>query len=733
MADMLGTKDQDTVSGTMQGDYISTGAGDDQAWGNGGDDRMLGGSGDDQLYGDSAASPEVPLLQIVEDHPVTVTFDYEGAGFKNTFGVYKVDSETGVIKDVSIVWENASLQGSGGDLIGGVSQKAIDVQAGDQLGFFLMANGYNRNDFDGLGEGQFEFRNADGSVATLASDSPSLYHIAADGTTTLMQSNIYHSAGYGENVGLNPDDMLHTVGVGATDDGKVTLGFEDLYNGGDKDFDDAVFTVDIGTANVRALNAHFHTRLQEAAAEARDVLRADGEGAGSDTIMGGKGADYIDGMEGNDLLAGGGVGKEWQKIDGKWVYVGLQANEGHGKGNGNGGPVDNSDDVIIGGEGEDVLIGGGGDDVMDGSTGDDILNGGRGNDAMLGGAGNDTLNGDDGKDEIGGGDGNDVLNGGKDDDQLFGEAGDDILNGGHGKDYLAGGDGADELSGGDGKDELLGEAGNDKLNGGDGDDLLMGGAGDDVLNGNDGHDEMAGGDGDDIMSGDVGHDTMAGEAGNDRLYAGDGNDVVTGGAGDDQIHGDAGNDMLSGDDGDDVIYAGDGNDTVSGGDGNDILYGREGNDAMTGDAGDDKLYAGDGNDAASGGEGNDELQGYDGKDVLSGDAGNDKIVGGADRDVIDGGAGNDHLWGGNWRADQAADVFVFSKGSGTDWIHDFELDHDMIDLKAFESDWESVKNNMNNRYGSLFIDLAAIGGEAGDGLYLKGMDVEKMSEDSFII
>ncbi|MEO0455754.1 MAG: hypothetical protein AAF152_04120, partial [Cyanobacteria bacterium P01_A01_bin.114] len=42
-------------------------------------------------------------------------FLHEGAGYKNTLGVYRVDPDTGQIHDVQIAWDNVSAVGSGGE------------------------------------------------------------------------------------------------------------------------------------------------------------------------------------------------------------------------------------------------------------------------------------------------------------------------------------------------------------------------------------------------------------------------------------------------------------------------------------------------------------------------------------------------------------------------------------------------------------------------------------------
>lgn len=112
------------------------------------------------------------------------------------------------------------------------------------------------------------------------------------------------------------------------------------------------------------------------------------------------------------------------------------------------------------------------------------------NNQIIGLNGNDHLRGGHGDDNIDGGAGRDHLRGRDGDDNLIGGAGNDILNGGHGD---------DQLNGGDGRDYLRGGTGNDVLAGGIGGDVLRGGAGDDVLEGGAGRDHVWGGAGNDLF------------------------------------------------------------------------------------------------------------------------------------------------------------------------------------------------------------------------------------------
>ena len=63
---------------------------------------------------------------------------------------------------------------------------------------------------------------------------------------------------------------------------------------------------------------------------------------------------------------------------------------------------------------------------------------------------------------------------------------------------------------------------------------------------------------------------------------------------------------------------------------------------------------------------------------LYGEEGADQLIGEYGDDVLDGGTGNDTLKGG-----AGADKFVFYKGSGSDWIIDFQDDIDSIAFSGF--------------------------------------------------
>ena len=687
---ILGTSQDDVIDGTFLSDVIGASAGDDIAMGRNGADEVWGGRGDDYLYGNNghdklygSGGPtivNVSAIPIAGDGPVSVIFEGETAGYRNSFGYYKVDAETGAIYDVAIIWENASLRGSGGALIGGQTERQLDVSAGDQIGFFIVSNGYSYNNFNALADGAYEFRDADGAQATINSDDPQLFHVASngDGAETRINYHQYHTAAHGETLQLNPDGILHTTGVLKTDAGTLTLGFEDLYNGGDRDFDDSVFTVVLGQSNARFLNAHY--RSERGLPDLYDATEGDTPiavpdysdndhlwgGAGSDELWGHRGDDRLYGDNGNDELHGG-TGEDW-------LEGGSGADTLYG----------NSDnDHLFGGNGDDFLSGSSGDDHLDGGGGDDALYGGAGDDEMLGGLDNDQLEGGGGDDALSGGNGADTLLGGSGDDTLLGGAGADRLEGNSGDDQLEGGSNHDVLLGGSGADTLLGGSGDDDLQGGSGDDLLNGGSGGDVINGGAGVDTV------DYSSWEqrVRVDLRVGEA------VGDGTDTLVS----------VENFLMTN-------Y----NDKVIGSHADNEISGLDGNDHLNGYFGDDRLLGGDGADTLLGARGN---------DVLSGGLGADLLRGGSGEDRLEGGAGADELWGGRLNvADGARDVFVFADGCGADYVADFEIG---VDALSFTGSLVLTENlafaALDDSADGAVLDLSFFGGDLGDSVLFAGL------------
>ncbi len=246
------------------------------------------------------------------------------------------------------------------------------------------------------------------------------------------------------------------------------------------------------------------------------------------------------GLDGDDTISGGDIGKE----------------------------------TFYGGAGSDVIMGAGGNDILYGEAGNDTLYGDAGNDILVGGAGNDWL-----EDYIG----NDIyqFSSGFGIDRIVDYAGVDTI-------AFQQGISVDSISISHANDlmrivvtpnvnevqfDLASYAGSvpdiEKITFLDGLSLnlltfrswVWGATSAQTTTGTASADAILARGGNDIVYGNAGNDTLHGGAGNDTVYGGDGNDIVHGGIGADVLYGDAGNDTLFGDDGADKLYGGLGADT----------------------------------------------------------------------------------------------------------------------------------------------------------------------------
>lgn len=157
------------------------------------------------------------LLQNASD--IRVTFLGEGAGYQNTLGFNPTGTGIGS-GNPQLIFPNASSSVSTYDpsqtasrtpsapLLPGDFVDLGHFNAGTLLDFFLIANG------------------------------------AAGGR------NVFST-----NAGANPDHINHVVAFAVPGTSYLILGFEDLLGGGDRDFNDVLFAVDIGAANVARLTA----------------------------------------------------------------------------------------------------------------------------------------------------------------------------------------------------------------------------------------------------------------------------------------------------------------------------------------------------------------------------------------------------------------------------------------------------------------------------------------------
>ena len=461
-------------------DKLNGGAGNDRIHGGGGDDTLAGEAGDDIVFGSASVGGTVDLNKLVIHEDVTgkVTFLGETAGYKNTLGFYKIASD-GSVYDVEVLFANASAKGSGGNLVAGSSSVDVDLKGGDRVGFFVVPNGFSQKGVDTLladTKGSFKFVGADGKAGNVtAGGELKLVHVSDKGVSTVITSqygnSIFHSFG-GAEAGLNGDTFKHATGEVKVIDGSVEIGFEDLWNGGDKDYDDSIFRFDIGQTNAALL-----------AKEATKPATA----TDNDTITGGLGNDKLFGLAGDDVVSGG-----------------------------------QGDDQVWGNSGNDVLRGGAGDDKVSGGVGNDSIFGGDGDDVLSGESGDDDIRGGAGKDILSGNSGNDTLSGGAGDDEVGGGSGDDTLNDGLGNDNYDGGSGFDTLDFSNAKAGITIDVSKSSATGQGNDtfksvESVVGSAFADTYKGSKNNDVFVGGDGDDVIRGLGGADTLTGGAGKDTF------------------------------------------------------------------------------------------------------------------------------------------------------------------------------------------------------------------------
>ena len=127
-----------------------------------------------------------------------------------------------------------------------------------------------------------------------------------------------------------------------------------------------------------------------------------------------------------------------------------------------------------------------------------------------------------------------------------------------------------------------------------------------------------------------------------------------------------------------------------------------------------------------GGTGDDFLVGTNGDDVIWGMGHNDVLSGGAGDDHLIDGRGNDILFGGS-----GADVFVFTPDGKSDFIEDFEVGIDRIDLSGWDHLYHIADITIETRIGGAVIfvgeDIIRISAEDNTAI-----DSTLFTQDTFI-
>lgn len=576
---------------------------------------------------------DLSILPISYNYNGTITFNDETAGYRNTLGMYTV-AEDGTIENVQIIFANSSALYSGGDLIRDVSKMDYSFEAGTKIGFFLLpnSNGYSTASLLTDPNGTYIFRNNSGEMASIDDTGKlPLIHVAADGTETIIKT-ASGNLSWHSNPTMNADGVDHTFYELNVEGNKLTFSmrFEDLWAGGDKDYMDVVFTLDVGPANAVALTNEFAsadipltlsdvamvtskgflevnpledfagwtiTGINGQAATAGAVITlSDGSTltVGEDNSLRIDGAAHTsnvnqlvtlqitDGRTVSDVFLPVTV----SPVDGTDGDDQIHTNTGfiktadgsvaHGFIDADGNMVDGTDG------GDEVIMGYGGNDKIFTGTGDDVIYGGTGNDHIRAHGGDDVLYGEEGDDFLGGEEGNDTMYGGSGDDFYFVDSTGDVT-------VELADEGYDKVRSSvdwtlSDHFEML-ELREDAIFGG-GNDISN------TIHGNENNNRLLGVGGNDTLLGGEGDDTLDGGQDNDRLEGGAGDDLIIGGDGTDRLKGEEGNDEIWGGEGNDVIYGSDGDDILIGGEGNDALLGEGGADTFVfyDDGGKDRVY-----------------------------------------------------------------------------------------------------------------------------------------------
>ncbi len=222
-------------------------------------------------------------LEIEGNVEGTVDFVSEGAGYKNTLGFYTVDAN-GNLSTASVIIENINQSSS-------TENFTFDAEAGETLGFFIVADGYSVNnkynnvDFDN-GDLNFvyKFGTGEARAANITDDGNDVSLVFTNNDTnaqTVLRGPTYHTTERGEPNFLNADGTNRVIS-GLADEGNpnvLRIGFEDLPELGDEDYNDVIFDI---------------TLQSDCVVDEFDYTLTDGDGDTSDAILKMTGKDLTD-------------------------------------------------------------------------------------------------------------------------------------------------------------------------------------------------------------------------------------------------------------------------------------------------------------------------------------------------------------------------------------------------------------------------------------------------------
>lgn len=327
-----------TAYGGNGHDIIWSSAGNDWLSGAAGNDWLYGGDGDDTLYGGPNGS--VPGTQIYTQyshsffasilypvvsegqavapadpahgiHPddmsvsyatsVKMTFVGTDAGYRNSLGFYRVN-EAGDITDVHMAFVNARATTAGSSYT-----LELDGQTGSDFGLFIIADGYSVNsgysgiDFNtGTLAFYYNYGQGDERLAQITDTASNITLVWSDGANVhVINGPAYHTTPRTGDNDINPDDAQHVIsGLVDPDNSSVLrVGFEDLPNLGDADYNDV--TMDVSVEDRTIATPAFDDNDYLVGGAGNDTIYG---GIGNDILAGGTGADHLYGEEGADIF-----------------------------------------------------------------------------------------------------------------------------------------------------------------------------------------------------------------------------------------------------------------------------------------------------------------------------------------------------------------------------------------------------------------------------------------------
>ncbi|WP_181702018.1 cadherin domain-containing protein [Chthonobacter albigriseus] len=486
---VVGSLHGDTISGGSGDNLLDGYAGNDVLDGRGGNDTLLGGTADDTLTGgagddsiDGGAHTDTAVFSgswadyTITESGGTYTLVHKNGGADGTDTVNNVENFQFADRTVAAAsLLNAAptdIAASGGSVAENAAAGTVvatlsttDANAGDS--FTYAITGGDSVKYEIVGN---EIRVKAGATLDYETD-------ATDSVT--IEVTDANGATYSEVVAITISDVAEAIVLTAGNDSFTDAGTTELsVDGGDGD--DTI----IGSAG-------------------SDTLYG---GAGNDSIVGGEGNEVLVGGSGNDTLNGGGW---WDTVDYSGDNTAVSVNLSTGVASGAAIGTDSllSIEHVVSGSGNDTLTGSSGDDQFDDTGGNNLVDGKGGNDAFYLGSGNDTILAGSGNEVIFGGGGTDTVS---------------YVNAASGVTYDLGA-GGNQATGGSGTDQMNSI---ENLIGSEYADTFTGNAGNNVIDGGAGNDALAGGGGSDTLTGGEGNDTLTGGSGSDSIVGGNGTDTV---------------------------------------------------------------------------------------------------------------------------------------------------------------------------------------------------------------